>query len=252
MSKDKSASPPQTHVRPHYLVDQLIEAIQKAIDNGSYKPGERLPPEVKLSSDFGVGRSTVREALRVLSHQNRIETRTGSGSYVVDQRRLQPPASSKASLDEVEDIYAFRFTIEARAAELAASRRTQRQMKAIRKLLADAKRHLAERDIDTVASIDTEMHIAILEAGGLHFAADLYRGNRLRLEVAFKSLVTFMEFPDLSVDAIRELHDALIEAIENGDDKAAIRAVNRDRKEVELLLARARRTRTSGKSRAKQ
>ncbi|MFD0849329.1 FadR/GntR family transcriptional regulator [Sphingosinicella xenopeptidilytica] len=249
MSKDKGP-PKGGQVRPHYLVDQVIEALQDAMDKGVHKVGDRLPPEMKLAGQFGVGRSTIREALRVLSHLNRVETRTGSGSYVVDHRRTKAHAQSTMSLDEAADIYAFRYTVETPAAEQAALRRTGRQMKAIRQLLESAKKHLEAQDMSAVAAVDTDLHIAILEAGGSRFAAELYRTNRARIEQAFKALLHFTgpAAPGTSTLSLQSLHDDLVAAIERGDGKLAARLVNRDRKEVEIWIGLARK---QGKSKHK-
>ncbi|MBA4759021.1 FCD domain-containing protein [Sphingosinicella sp.] len=249
MNRDKG-SPEGGQVRPHYLVDQVIEALQDAMEKGVYKVGDRLPPEMKLAAQFGVGRSTIREALRVLSHLNRVETRTGSGSYVVDHRRAKAQTQSAMSLDEAADIYAFRYAVEAPAAEQAALRRTARQMKAIRQLLERAKEHLEAQDINAVAAVDTDLHIAILEAGESRFAAELYRTHRARIEQAFKALLHFTgpAAPGTSTRSLQSLHDDLVAAIERGDSKLAARLVNRDRKEVEIWISLARK---QGKSKHK-
>jgi DNA-binding FadR family transcriptional regulator len=242
MTKESRPNPYAGQIKPHYLVDQVITAIQDSIDNGLFKVGDRLPSEARLGTDFGVGRSTIREALRVLGHLNRVETRTGSGSYVVDNSRFEP-APSVMSLEEVEAIYDFRYTVEAPAAEQAALRHTARQMKTIRRLLAATKRQVQVLDIDKVAAIDTDLHIAILEAAGSSIAIEVYQAQRQRWEQALKSLVT-LTGPIVATDsayAIQVLHDDLIDAIERRDGKAAARLVHRDQHEVEIRIAIARR-----------
>ncbi|MFC0304726.1 FadR/GntR family transcriptional regulator [Rhizorhabdus histidinilytica] len=247
MTKESRPNPYAGQIKPHYLVDQVITAIQDAIDKGVFKVGDRLPSEARLGADFGVGRSTIREALRVLSHLNRVETRTGSGSYVVDNSRFEP-APSEMSLDEVEAIYDFRYTIEAPAAEQAALRHTSRQMKTIRRLLAETKRQVDLLDMDGVAAADTDLHIAILEAAGSSVAVEVYQAQRHRWEQALKSLITLTGpiVKTSSAHAIQILHDELIDAIERRDGKAAVRLVHRDRDEVGIRVAMARRNATTG------
>ncbi|KQX23476.1 MULTISPECIES: FadR/GntR family transcriptional regulator [unclassified Sphingomonas] len=242
MTKDDRPNLYAQQVKPHYLVDQVITAIQESIDKGLFKVGERLPSEARLGADFGVGRSTIREALRVLGHLNRVETRTGSGSYVVDNSRFEP-VPSEMSLEEVEAIYDFRYRIEAPAAERAAQRRSPAQVKKIRRLLEITKKQVDTRDLDKIATADTDLHMAILETAGESIALEIWQANRSRWEQALKSLVK-LTGPIVATNAahaIQMLHDELIDAIERGDGKTALRLVHRDQHEVEIRIGLARR-----------
>ena len=57
----------------------VLEKIESDLLNGTLAPGDRLPPERELAATLGVGRSSVREALRVLEVMGLIRTGTGSG-----------------------------------------------------------------------------------------------------------------------------------------------------------------------------
>ncbi|MER7213253.1 GntR family transcriptional regulator [Streptosporangium sp. NPDC000239] len=61
---------------------QLARLIKAAIDAGEYAPGQRLPSEERLGQIYGLGRNSVRDALRVLKHEGAIRTVVGAGSYV--------------------------------------------------------------------------------------------------------------------------------------------------------------------------
>lgn len=210
---------------------------------GEFKGGERLPAEAKLASKYGVGRSTIREALRVLSHMGKIETRTGSGSVVLDESVNEPFEESGMTLDEVADIYQFRYSLEIGAAEKAAEKRNKSQLKKIKVLLEKAKRQVEAHNLREASITDTDLHIAILEAGGYQFAAKIYRANREALECAFRVLVTKTGalVPNSSVYAVQRLHDELVFAIERGDKKAAERSVRRDLNEVNIRVKLASR-----------
>lgn len=64
------------------LVDSTIELIRGQIEGGAWKVGERIPREQELAEMLEVGRNTVREAIRVLSHGQVLEVRQGDGTYV--------------------------------------------------------------------------------------------------------------------------------------------------------------------------
>lgn len=68
---------------PYYL--QLSRMVERAIDGGTFKPGDRLPGETELCNDYGLARSTVRETLRHLSDQGRIKLVPRRGAFVLEQ-----------------------------------------------------------------------------------------------------------------------------------------------------------------------
>ncbi|MGW4425757.1 GntR family transcriptional regulator [Streptosporangium sp. NPDC004631] len=61
---------------------QLARLLKAAIEAGEYAPGRRLPSEERLGQIYGLGRNTVRDALRALKHEGVVRTVTGAGSYV--------------------------------------------------------------------------------------------------------------------------------------------------------------------------
>src|ERR1700754_628703 len=64
------------------LVDQVIAQMREAIRAGDWRIGTRIPPEPELVQALGVGRNTVREAVRALSHAGLLEVRQGDGTFV--------------------------------------------------------------------------------------------------------------------------------------------------------------------------
>jgi DNA-binding FadR family transcriptional regulator len=71
-----------TPIRRSTLGEAIIEQLSRLILNGSYKPGEQLPSERELASQFGVARGPVREALRALALAGLIEIKPGHGAFV--------------------------------------------------------------------------------------------------------------------------------------------------------------------------
>lgn len=82
--------------------EQVCEAIQEQISGGVWRVGDKLPSESELAQKFGVNRLTVRMALQKLNALGIVETRTGSGTFVIEfdfeATSRQPPAfSSRAA-----------------------------------------------------------------------------------------------------------------------------------------------------------
>ena len=98
-------------------------------------------------------------------------------------------ASGTMSIDEVEDIYRFRFSIEKEAAGLAAKLHTPEQLKQMVYHLTSAKKAVTARDVEATIVTDTDFHIAILDGGRCNFAASLYRANRPTIDGALRSFI---------------------------------------------------------------
>jgi GntR family transcriptional repressor for pyruvate dehydrogenase complex len=86
------------------LVDEVIDHLRTEISTGKLASGARLPPEAKLTSQLGVSRTTLREAMVVLSHDGLVDVRQGDGTYVkpVAVTNATPAKRSVAELLEAK------------------------------------------------------------------------------------------------------------------------------------------------------
>jgi GntR family transcriptional repressor for pyruvate dehydrogenase complex len=115
-------------------VDFIAADIQGQILRGQLRPGERLPPERSLCALFGVGRTTIREALKSLVVRGLV-VRKGRGVIVADPENISPPATDLAELAvqvSIRQLYEVRKLIEVRMAGWAAQRATAEDIEAIR------------------------------------------------------------------------------------------------------------------------
>ena len=131
-------SPPKTLqriARPASLSEGVFRALEQRIAQGQLGPGDRLPTEKQLSELFGVSRTVVREAISRLRADGFIETRQGAGAYVSAQPGNASFKLVAAGVDEPGDlaqVFELRLLGEAGAAELAAGRRTARDIRSLR------------------------------------------------------------------------------------------------------------------------
>jgi DNA-binding GntR family transcriptional regulator len=75
---------------PDYVYEQLAAILERKIRSGEYPPGSRLPGELTLTHDYGVGPGTVRRAMTLLRDAGLIVTRPARGSFVVQPRPADP------------------------------------------------------------------------------------------------------------------------------------------------------------------
>lgn len=94
------------------LAEMVAEAVGAQIGNGTYKPGDKLPAEPELMKVFGVGRSSVREAMKLLANAGIVRVRQGAGTFVSEKRDrngLRIDLADRTELDEVRKILDIRY-----------------------------------------------------------------------------------------------------------------------------------------------
>lgn len=119
---------------------RVIEFIRDLIDQGSLRPGSRLPAERELARRIGVSRPTVRAGLRALAAMGVVKTRHGSGTIISETPILQSePLSLLSAVHGFsrEDLFQARQYLEIGAAELAAEKATPEQLAALSEEVAN-------------------------------------------------------------------------------------------------------------------
>jgi DNA-binding FadR family transcriptional regulator len=159
---------PVRRVRKAY--EQVADQLRELIVRGELRPGDRLPVESALARDFGVSRATVREALRLLAAQSLVRTEKGAagGSYVT-----LPTAATISSLVHanvgllaetrnvtLEELLEARELVEVPAARLAALRRSEDDLEALRATVPDD----SARGTQEEFSYNAEFHSCVLGA----------------------------------------------------------------------------------------
>lgn len=168
-------------IRRTPLADQAAEILLERIRAGEWTLGQKLPGETTLAPQLGVGRSTVREAIRQLAGRGVLTTRQGSGVFVA---ALDVPEDWDAVLRraDIVSVIEARIAIESEAAALAAERRTAVDVRAIRRAL-DARAQAAP-GIESHVDADTAFHRTIVAASHNSILLDLFDALTPRLRQA--------------------------------------------------------------------
>ncbi|MEQ0558889.1 FadR/GntR family transcriptional regulator [Amycolatopsis sp. NEAU-NG30] len=203
------------------LVDQVIEQLRTAVTQGEWPIGERIPTEAELVEQLGVGRNTVREAVRALAHTGLLEVRQGDGTYVRATSEVSG-AIRRLCGSELREVLQVRRTLEVEGARLAAASRTEEEVAELRALLARREADLRDGRWEDFARTDAEFHLTVVRAGHNGLLTELYRGltEVITASVAATSSIT------PGVDFVPEIgHEGLADAIADGDpDRAAAEA----------------------------
>jgi len=203
------------------LYESVAESLVGQIGASSLRVGDQLPPERELTEAFGVGRSSVREALRMLESQGLISAESG-GTFVVAETSnpLNRSLELVFSLDEqarITDLYELRRIVECEAAALAAERRTPGQLEALKLALSEMDASLPDPKGQRFTSADLRFHLAVGEAADNKLVLNCLNAVR---EVLRRALLTIFLMPGSAAAAVEE-HGRIYRAIAANDPVAA-------------------------------
>jgi DNA-binding FadR family transcriptional regulator len=213
------------------LVDEVIAAMRTMLSEEGWGAGSKLPSELELSRQLGVGRSTVREALRVLGHLGLVESRSGLGTFVVDRGMPEGRVELPRTPETLQELYEFRRAIEVPASRLAAERRTDEEMHRIEAAWRACGRAVESDSAVEFARLDHVFHLSIVQAAHNRFYVAAYEG----IEAAFVNYVNLI----LGLGPLRSMlhfHDGMIEAIKRQDPDAAVKATEENFVETDIRL----------------
>ncbi|ELP64330.1 FadR/GntR family transcriptional regulator [Streptomyces turgidiscabies] len=210
--------PPLSHPRRSALSEQVIAALRNQITSGEWPVGSRIPTEPELVAQLGVARNTVREAVRALAHNGLLDIRQGSGTYVVATSELAGVMHRRFADADRRHIAELRSTLESGAAELAALRHTERDLKQLDALLARREEAWASGDAEAFVTADASLHMAVVAASHNDVMTAMYADLGEVLRDWLRDDVGGKLTPQSYVD-----HAPLVEAIRAGDATAAAR-----------------------------
>jgi DNA-binding FadR family transcriptional regulator len=216
---------PQPVLRPR---EQIERQVREAILSGTMRGGDRLPSEAELSRQFGVSRTTVREALRSLTAQNLIRKvpGAGGGSFVQSVTPHSLHASLLNSMNNLlalgtishEEVSQVRLQLEVPAASLAARHRTEKELDEMARIIEQQSR--ISVDDPQVPELDARFHGVIADASGNQVLAAFVHA----LHGATEPVHFLRLSPEMSPEAVRQ-HMAIHKAIKNQDSELAARKV---------------------------
>ena len=206
------AMKPFSKIQYQSRADLVVDKITNSIINGQLSAGEMLPPENRLCDIFGVSRSILREAIRVLSSKGLVEVKQGHGTFVrlpkIDVPEEAVSNYLMTSTFSLLKLIEVRTPLEVEIAKLAAERRTEKHVISMEKSLETMGEE--SESVDVHADADEAFHRAIIDAsanplfgimigsimGNLHIGRQLAIGH-------------------FGIDVVIQEHQAIYEAIRN-------------------------------------
>lgn len=199
------------------LVDQVIDQLKEQITSNSWQMHAKIPTETVLAEQLGVGRNTVREAVRALTHAGLLECRQGDGTYVRATSELSGAMLRRLRAAEQLEILEVRRALEVEAARLAATRRSDADIARIETALAERERAWEVGEPNAFVEADLAFHVAVVQATHNLVLIDLYEDFSAALRASITAAGT-------SLNSTYIPHEAIARAIAAGDVSAAERA----------------------------
>jgi GntR family transcriptional repressor for pyruvate dehydrogenase complex len=235
LSDSQTVTPSERPKTYKLVADQLLELIAA----GRLRPGDPVPPERELVENYRVGRSSVREALRMLESQGLIEAR-GNGTFTVSHARNTLNQSLELLLSVAEadlhELFEIRRILEGECAALAAGRRREADLVRMRAAIAEMESGIGSEDAYIAA--DLEFHLTIAEATGNRVAAHLMHALRDQLHRALGTVYQIPHSAERSLAQHREIVEA-IGARRPDEARASMQAhIGRVEREIDTIAAR--------------
>lgn len=204
------------------LVEQVSGQIEKLIESGQWCVGDRLPPEMELMKEFDVSRNTLREAIQALVHAGLLETKQGSGTIVKSKSSLQAALHRQVEKSSVMETLEVRLALEREAAQLAAERRTEEDLKQLDQAIEACKSAAATSNLEGFLKADIKFHQALVKSAHNQVLYELYDHMTDPLVSSIKNLM----ISDAHFDYEKEIHSELFESIKQQNVQHAIEHVN--------------------------
>ncbi|WP_314591595.1 FadR/GntR family transcriptional regulator [Paenibacillus terrigena] len=225
--------------RNHY--EEIIEQLKRLILDGRVKVGEKLPSTKELSERFGVGRSTMREALSALKAMGLIEIRQGGGCTVISSSVVEVEMPELSSLrmnrSTVLELIEARKALEVSNAALAAEKATAEDKKRLQAIVVEMERSIG--DDQAGERTDLEFHLMLAQATHNSVLVRLFESIAEQMERAIQQTRRVELYANRSVsEQLYQEHLSISEAVQQGKPDQAGQAMRTHLQHVEGILTK--------------
>ena len=206
-----------TVIRRKSLAEEVAEQLQKQIIGGELKEGDKLPIEAELMEIFGVGRSSIREAVKRLENMGYLKVRQGKGTFIAAPTPAKEPLEQRLKRADIQELYEVRNILESAIAEMAAQRHTGQDLEEMMKHLKERKEAAETGALAECIEADIKFHVSVAKAAHNETLLELYSSVANRLLDSYKDLY---EDTAYFIES-QPLHEKVAESIASNNKKEA-------------------------------
>lgn len=192
------------------IYEKVVEKLKESISRGEILPGDPLPSERQLMDDFGVSRSSLREAFRVMELLGLIESVPGKGRFV---RHPKPPAEDEKKIrledSAVLELMEARRILDPAIAAESAMRATSSDLTRLLRVLTSTEKRLG--DPNQRAQSDFDFHLALAEATHNFVFVNITRMNFDLIMATHDKIYNLLDDKEAFLAEHREMYEAILD-----------------------------------------
>ena len=165
----------QNLIKRKSLADEVAAKLQEKILQGGYEANQQLPVEPDLMKTYGVGRSSIREAVKILVNSGFLRVQQGVGTFVDDTTGINEPLFQRLKRAEPKCITEVRHMLEMKIIEKAAANRNGNDISKLEYFLGKRRKAAYENLLNDCIDAHISFYIALAEASKNEVMADLYK-----------------------------------------------------------------------------
>jgi DNA-binding FadR family transcriptional regulator len=204
------------------VVEQVMHQIKTLIASGAYKPGDKIPTELELSESFGVGRSSIREAIKIFNYMGVLKSQAAKGTYVEERSNISSESLTWSLLlgeDELNEMIDLRGSIEIWAMFKLVDEISRKNpdgltvVEELKTIVETMRSSAEEKNRVSLIEADFQFHNIIIEGCKNTLFSSLFKTLRSFLYDEIKQ--SQLDYNDLS--KIPAEHDLLLNALLTGE-----------------------------------
>jgi len=210
------------------VYEKVVKRLKSSIAEGTLKPGDKLPAERVLAQMLGISRTSLREALKLLSAEGLIDIKHGKGVFIAEKETDDIIQKFSAKIfvenDTLKDFFEIRKVLETQAAKWAAERSNEKQIAHLENIITKTHSELTASkkfDFAILAEHDMKFHISLVKASG---NAVLIRIMQNLIDLLNESRSHALAVPKRPYNSIEE-HLAIVQAIKMKNPESAGKAM---------------------------
>jgi GntR family transcriptional regulator, transcriptional repressor for pyruvate dehydrogenase complex len=216
----------------------IAEELERIIESGIIKPGEKLDTIENLAKQYHVGRSTIREALSHLKARGLIDTKQGGGTYV-KQELTKNLESSILYMDDLRELLEVRNILEIGCIELASLHRTDDNIAELSRIVHQMEDAVGNEEISQI--YDVNFHLAIARASQNQLLQKMMKGiSSMMIRTIRESRKLWMYSEKETATRLFEEHSCMLDAIVRQDARLGAEIMKKHLNKVGSVLKSAK------------
>jgi len=204
------------------LSEVVADRLGEQIKSGEYRLDQKLPIESELMKQFGVGRSSIREAIRTLENSGIVRVQQGIGTFVASQNAMSEPLAKRLQTAGSAELREVRDLLEIKIVEKAAMNRTDADIKSISAFLEKRNKAADHNNLQDWLDADINFHMAIADASKNVILTELYKSF---VEQQLKKSIAETYAKETPMHRFTAIHKQLLDCIIEQNPKKAIKAI---------------------------